>query len=359
MRVFASLLLAVTLGGGCLCAQSFRVSSPDGLLTAAVAVSVAGVRYRVDYRGRPVLLESALDPGLPRAPIRLGGVSRGAHESSWRPVYGERAEIPDKYRELEVDVTGASGDAPGSRLTFRCYNEGLAFRYTVLGSGPVTITAERTEFRFPPAAMAYEEHGAEGPYQRVPVTRVKARCERPLTIDYGNGVFASLTEAALVDYPRMLLSPVAGKPGVLFSDLDGPATGTAPFSTPWRVLVVGDRPGDLLERNYLVLNLNPPSEIADTSWIKPGKAIREVTLSTRGGRECVDFAVARGLQYIEYDAGWYGHEYDEAQDATTVTPDPKRAGQIENWGGLDLQAVIDYARQRGIGVFLYVNRRHL
>jgi hypothetical protein len=73
----------------------------------------------------------------------------------------------------------------------------------------------------------------------------------------------------------------------------------------------------------------------------------------------VDFAVKHGLQYIEYDAGWYGPEGAEASDATRVSLDPARVGSIPNHGGLDLAAVIAYAKQRGIGVFLYVNRRAL
>jgi alpha-glucosidase len=109
-----------------------------------------------------------------------------------------------------------------------------------------------------------------------------------------------------------------------------------------------------LENNDIILNLNVPCAIEDTSWIKPGKVIREVTLTTVGGKACVDFAASHGLQYVEFDAGWYGHEYDEASDATTVTVDPKRSP-----GPLDLHEVIRYAEQRGIGILLYVNRRAL
>src|SRR6185295_2244368 len=97
---------------------------------------------------------------------------------------------------------------------------------------------------------------------------------------------------------------------------------TTPFATPWRAVIVGDRPGDLLERNYLLLNLSPPSALPDTSWIKPGKVLREVTLSTKGARDAVDFAKARNLQFIEFDAGWYGSETDDASDATGVNVDP-------------------------------------
>jgi alpha-glucosidase len=104
----------------------------------------------------------------------------------------------------------------------------------------------------------------------------------------------------------------------------------------------------------LLLNLNDPCAIADTSWIKPGKVLREVTLTTQGGKACVDFAASHGIQYVEYDAGWYGHEYDDSSDATTVNVDPKRSP-----GPLDLAEVIRYADERGIGIILYVNRRAL
>jgi alpha-glucosidase len=103
----------------------------------------------------------------------------------------------------------------------------------------------------------------------------------------------------------------------------------------------------LLEHDDLIPTLNEPCAIEDTSWIRPGKVIREVTLTTAGARASVDFCVARGLQYVELDAGWYGKENDAKSDARAV--DPKKAAQ------LDLQEVIRYARQHGIGVILYVN----
>jgi alpha-glucosidase len=87
--------------------------------------------------------------------------------------------------------------------------------------------------------------------------------------------------------------------------------------------------------------------------------LREVTLSTRGGREAVDFAVRHGLQFIEFDAGWYGYEYDEESDATGVNVDPRRLQKEPEYQGLDLHAVIRYAKSKNVGVWLYVNRRAL
>ena len=188
----------------------------------------------------------------------------------------------------------------------------------------------------------------------MPLSKLKGNCERPLTIEINNGLFVSVAEARLVDYARMRLSPDKGRPYTLVSSLGSQVKVGTPYTTPWRVLLLGDSPGQLLERNYLILNLNEPCAIDDVSWIKPGKVIREVTLTTKGGKACVDFAVEHNLQYVEFDAGWYGHEYSDQSDATTISVDPKRSK-----GPLDLHAVLDYAKEHGVGIILYVNRRAL
>ncbi|MHC4367374.1 MAG: glycoside hydrolase family 97 catalytic domain-containing protein, partial [Planctomycetota bacterium] len=216
------------------------------------------------------------------------------------------------------------------------------------------IASEKTQFRFTGDHNAYAAYSAQGEYSEVPISKLKKGCERPLTIRIDDGLYAAVAEAALVDYARMRLSPHEGQANAIVSSLASEVRASAPFSTPWRVIMLGKTPGELLERNYLILNLNEPCAIEDTSWIKPGKVIREVTLTTAGGMACVDFAAEHNLQYVEFDAGWYGHEYSDESDATTISVDPKRSK-----GPLDLHAVIEYAKQRDIGIILYVNRRAL
>jgi alpha-glucosidase len=97
-----------------------------------------------------------------------------------------------------------------------------------------------------------------------------------------------------------------GKPNSLVSSLASSVTSALPLRSPWRFLMAADSPGQLLENNDLVLNLNDPCALTNTSWIKPGKVMREVTLNTTGGVACVDFALRHKLQYVEFDAGWYG-----------------------------------------------------
>ena len=113
-------------------------------------------------------------------------------------------------------------------------------------------------------------------------------------------------------------------------------------------------PGKLVENNYSILNLNEPNQIANTSWIKPGQVIREVTLTTAGSMACIDFAAENNIAYVLFDAGWYGAEEDVKSDATTVTVDPARSK-----GPLDLPKVIEYANSKGVGILVYVNKKAL
>jgi len=360
----ATIWLATMVSGA---AAEHELTSPDGQLVVRFALQAdesAGGRptYRVLYRGQSLLTDCRLGLELQNAPpldrgLRITGTGRANCDSSWRPVYGERRVVRDRYKELSVDLEDDQQPPRRLRLVFRAYDEGIAFCYTIPEQPAlreIVIAAEHSEFRFTDNHRCYAVYSAQGVYQAVGLDEVKPNCERPLTVEIAGGPCVAVAEARLVDYARMRLRPVAGRPHTVASMLHGSVAVTAPYTTPWRVLMVADTPGQLLERNDLILNLNDPCAIADTSWIKPGKVIREVTLTTAGGKACVDFAVRRNLQYVEFDAGWYGHEYSDTADARDVNVDPKRSP-----GPLDLHEVIRYAEQRGIGIILYVNRRAL
>ena len=229
--------------------------------------------YKIDYLDKPIVLQSrlGLEPDFTGG-FQVTGISSNEHKGQWTQDFGERKIVPDNYRELNVDLKHQSGRL--MRITFRAYNEGAALRYTFpeQAEKELKFTGERTEFRFPDDTYAYEEHATEGEYKRVKTGDIEPWCERPLTLEYAGGLFACLAEADNDDYPRMLLSPLPGVPGALVSALGGTTANTVnarqrhdpnvklapPASTPWRMFVVGQKPGDLLERNYLMLNLNPP-----------------------------------------------------------------------------------------------------
>ncbi|MCP4607246.1 MAG: glycoside hydrolase family 97 protein [Planctomycetes bacterium] len=343
------------------------VKSPDGNVVVTFDVKDVGGQsgclvYSVAYKNQPIVIDSRLGLAMKDAPALEAGfnisfATSSSNNSTYSPVYGERKTIRDHYNQLVVEVKESKPPLRRLKLIFRAYNEGAAFCYKLPQQKSLksfTISAEKTQFAFTDDHTGYATYSAQGEYSNVPLSKIKNNCERPLTIEINNGPFVSVAEARLVDYARMRLSPDTSRPLTLISSLASEVKTNTPYTTPWRVLILGDTPGELLERNYLILNLNEPCAIKDTSWIKPGKVIREVTLTTKGGKACVDFAVEHNLQYVEFDAGWYGHEYGDESDATTISVDPKRSK-----GPLDLHAVIDYAKKRGVGILLYVNRRSL
>jgi alpha-glucosidase len=318
--------------------------------------------YTVTYHNRLVIADSRLGLAIKDATSLQAGfeiveVSRTSHDRTYWPVYGEREIIRDHYNQLVAELRESRSPHRRLHLKFCAYNEGTAFCYSLPQQDVlknIVISAEKTQFRFTNDHTAYAVYSAQGQYSKVRLSQIKNNCERPLTVEINKGLYASVAEAQLVDYARMRLSPEHRRPLTLVSSLHGEVKTKAPMTTPWRVIMLGRTPGELLEQNYLLLNLNEPCAIDDTSWIKPGKVIREVTLTTAGGKACVDFAVEHNLQYVEFDAGWYGHEYSDDSDATTISVDPKRSK-----GPLDLHYVIEYAKQHGIGIILYVNRRAL
>lgn len=343
-----------------------EIKSPDGQVVLTFEVKdLDGAKacpvYAVSYAGRPVILPSRMGFELGSGPMREGfrivKESSSSADTTWRPVCGERSSIRDHYNQLEVELQ--EGGTASRRLTLqlRAYDAGTAFCYRFLPSTDLdhlTITRELTEFRLSGDYPAWATYTAQGVYTNVPISRIRPGCERPLVIQVADDCCIALAEARCVDYARTKFAPLAGPPHSLVTDLGSEVTSTLPLQTPWRVVMVGRDPGQLLEHNDLLLNLNDPCTLADTSWIKPGKVIRETTLSTLGAKACIDFAAKHNLQYIEFDAGWYGPEGSDLSDARLVNVNTNRPQ-----GGLDLAEAIRYGRERGIGVILYVNRREL
>lgn len=300
--------------------------------------------------------------------LDLIGQSTDSRKATWTPVYGERSEIVDHYNELTLHFQkfgnqqgsleeGHAGTSYDKRqqyemdLIIRAYDEGLAFCYSFPESKNglfLHIAGEQTSFTFPEETYAYYELWAQGPYERKPLKDWEGESERPLTLSLKNGLTVALTEARLVDFARTKFRLSDHKPATLETSLYNQVDVITPFRSPWRVIMAADSPGQLIENNDLILNLNTENKIEDTSWIKPGKVFRS-GLTTEAVMEAVDFAVSRNLQYVHLDAGWYGPEMKVSSDASTVDPTI----------GLNLPQFISYGESKGIGLIVYVNQRAL
>jgi len=361
MKKVLILLVALIFGHKLVVAkQPHKISSPDGKLSFSFTPGSEGqISYTVNYLNTEIVHSSTLGVDGWSDKFTVSGVDQTEVDTIWKPVYGERSQIRDKYRLMIIHLLQNNSPRSEMQLQIRAYNEGIAFRYAFPentdGGRDINIRKEFTEFSMPEGTQAWFTPRAQAEYSLLPLSKWPGECERPLVLQLENGLYACLAEAEMVDYSRTKFVISTEKANTIGCSMFGPVELTTPFHTPWRLIMVAEKPGQLLENNDLILNLNPPNEIANTSWLKPGKVMREVTLSAKGAKELVDFAVKRNLQYIHFDAGWYGYEYVVGSDATTVTVDPRRNPNSD----LDLQEAIRYADENGIGVILYVNQRAL
>ncbi|QDU57362.1 glycoside hydrolase family 97 protein [Aeoliella mucimassa] len=366
LPLYSFALLAVLLLGQQQIANAIEIHSPDGNITLEVELKEESgegvVCYSVTRNGTAVLADSAISfttadgKSIGQHLRPLGDAEFRSADSTWHPVYGERSEIRDQYQQVCLRYEDTTADCR-LRLEFRCYDIGIAFRTVIEptpGQSSVELAAEHSEFRFVGDHPAWRTTTAQGSYDMVPLSQLGRNVERPLVVQIHSQLYAAILEAGVVDYAPMTLRGDQQNETCVVSQLGSSVHAKGPLTTPWRVVMVAATAGKLLEGNDLVLNLNEPCAIADTSWIKPGKVLREVSLTTAGAKRCIDFAAKHHLQYVEFDAGWYGNEYNDKSDATTVTVDPKRSA-----GPLDLPEVVRYAKQHDIGIILYVNRRAL
>ncbi|WP_093554805.1 glycoside hydrolase family 97 protein [Pseudoduganella namucuonensis] len=371
----SALLLPMAARGQAIDEQSrATLSSPDKRLELSIYQKrfPQGKRelyYTLSYKGRPVVRESALDLELDNHlsesamalkidrhdkwfdNLAITAVSGGGKDTSWKPVTGERAEIRDHYNTVAIAMV--KDDNPMYRVTLeaRAYNEGVALRYFFPENEKGTyyrVKRENTEFAMPAGTRAWFHGWAQAPYQLLPLKDWPDESERPLTLELPGGLYVNLLEAQMVDYARTKFKLSATKADTIVTSMHDPADLISPFATPWRGIMVAETPGRLAENSHFILNLNEPSRIKDESWVKPGKIMRVMTQTTKDARANIDFAARHGLQYILFDWKWYGPAFSFDSDATKVAiPD------------FDLPGIIQYGKERGIGVWLYVNQQAL
>ena len=330
--------------------------------------STRAMYYTVDFKGKHVILESDLDLQLDNhlceqamalkidrhakwcENLKVTGFEKLTKNTSWKPLYGERSEIKDNYNAITIHLVKDDNPIYKMDVEIRAYNEGAAVRYFFPENEKGTyyrIISENTSFTLPENTKAWVANWAQAPYNLLPLKNWPQEAERPLTLQLGNGLFACLAEAAMTDYARTKFKLSDDKANPVVTSMYTSADLISPFSTPWRVIMVGEKPGDLVENNNLILNLNPPSLIKDERWIKPGKIIRVMTQTTKDAKENIDFAAKHNMQYILFDWKWYGPAFTYTSDVTKVV------------APLDMPEIVRYGKEKGVGVWLYVNLQGL
>src|SRR5882672_5017483 len=358
-----------------------HVTSPDGRNAVTVEVRDGALTYSVDRDGRALLLPSRLGFAFQGAPplrdsLRMVDTSRSTADETWTQPWGEVARVRDHHNELRVSVAEVA--APGRRLVvvFRVFNDGIGFRYELPaqpGLGEFAITDELTEFALADDARAWwipsnrpRLDRSEMLFSSSPVS-VLDSVQTPLTLETRDGrTFIVIHEANLVDYARMFLSGPRMQSRTLRAALapyaDGiKVRGRTPFVTPWRTIQLADRATDLAP-SVLGLNLNPPSVIPNTSWIKPmkyvgiwwGMHIGTMTWSsgpkhgatTANTKRYIDFAAANGLGGVlveGWNVGWDG-DWIQNRNAFSFT---------QPYPDYDLVELARYAHSKGVKLIVH------
>lgn len=369
--------------------QNLSISSPDGKLKFSLKVTPENISYEVNYKKQPLVENSSLgfnfDSGEFGSNLKVGKVRRKSIDETYELVVGKVSTARNHCNEMVVPLQEKVSPGRLINLVVRAFNDGIAFRYEFPeqeGWNSYVMYDENTQFRLsgnPMALLMYLPgyiNTHEGVYTHTGYDKIakKRLIEMPVTLEFENGVFMSITEAAIRDYAGMYLV----KEKDAFAGKLSPRLGQEkikveinefPHRTPWRVISVSDRIGGLLETNILT-SLNEPCKIEDTSWIKPcrttftwwnGNVVPDSTFSPGNNFETnkyyIDFAARNGLDahgiYGYAETPWY---YDDNFNFGWAGPNADITRPIPC---LNMPRIADYAKSKGVGIHLWVHWRPL
>ena len=390
------------------------VTSPNGIVSIDFQLKNGIPTYKVDYKGKPVIKESRLGLELRDGKNLMDGFEQlnattSTFDETWQPVWGEVKEIRNHYNELLAELKQPSTDRY-MNIRFRVYDDGVGFRYEFPQQKNLVyfvIKEEHSQFAMTGDHTAWWIPGdyvtQEYDYTESKLSEIRSLLSNAVTSNASQTVFSptgvqtslqmktdeglyiNLHEAALVDYSCMHLN-LDDKNLVFESWLTPDADGfkgrlQTPCHSPWRTVMVSDDACDILSSN-LILNLNEPCKIEDTSWIKPVKYmgvwwemiaggkpwsytndIPSVKLgetdyrkvksngnhpaNTRNVKKYIDFAAKHGFDQLLVEGwnvgweDWFGNQKDYVFDFVTPYPD------------FDIEQLNRYAHDKGIRLMMH------
>ncbi len=385
MRTYLLLICTATLAWGQTSSNQASVKSPDGALEMTISADGGRLAYAVTYRGKPVIVRSGMaldiqDQMLLGPNVRIAATRPGSIDETYNMPHGKSNPVRNFCQTLAVDVEETGRLARRMTVEARAYNDGVAFRYVLPDQRSlkeVRLAAERTEFQLSKDATTYPmfvngfRSSHEDNYHILPLGGIHADwiIELPFLAEIPGVAWIAIAEADIDNYAGMYLTRPGGQ-GVsansLFSRLapsiDEPGLcvrASTPLTTPWRVIMAGAQAGRLVESN-IIINLNPPSAIADTSWIKPGKTAWDwwsgsyaegvdfrPGMNTATMNHYVDFASEAGMPYMLIDAGW----------AARAAQGPNDSGSdlTRTSANIDLPAILEHAKAKNVRIWLWAH----
>ena len=382
MRFHLALAAALALlASGAHCASVSQMQSPDRRILLNLEQNDAGdLLYSLQRNGEWIITPSRLRVRLAEGDLtslEAVSIATRAIDEVRRLTATKASTARNLFNEYTVTGVPRSGALRSLRWVFRLYNDGVAFRFLVPGGAGLNtlqVRSEDTEFTF---GADYDCHGFnvarldsshEGEFDPIKASRIREHnlLDLPLVCRTSSNAFA-ITEANLVDYGGLYLKGRGdGRPGVqprVAPRLDDRTLiaraeiGAAGAGSPWRVIMLGDSLGKLIDSN-LIANLNPPPDF-DTSWIKPGKTAWDwwsgpyLPPPDKGGtdmptlRRYIDFAGQSGFEYMMIDEGW-------CLRSGTGGSAPADADITRTKPGIDMPALVAYGAKQKVGIWLWV-----
>jgi alpha-glucosidase len=373
----AAVILIPLLGlaGTSLAQASYSLLSPDKRIELRIRTSDR-FSYDVLFKGTVLLQNSTFSIDIDHNTLGLQPKVKTAKERSYDgtlqpPVRQKFAKVRENYNELRLTLEG------NYAVVFRAYDEGVAYRLeTSLPQTEVKVYNEESSFNFPddyrvyyPQEESFFSHN-ERHYLPMNLKTIApaAIASLPAVVEAANGVKVAIAESDIEDYPGLWLHGTSGNglaatfppyplKETLEKDRDFKVTEAADYiavtrgtrSYPWRLMGIAEKDGDLIT-NQLVWLLAKPSQVEDTSWIKPGKVAWDwwnalnidgvnfkSGVNTQTYKYYVDFAAKYGLQYIILDEGWY-----KLGNVLEVVPE------------LNMEELTAYAKQKNVGIILWM-----
>jgi len=385
MRRFLPLLLLANclLAASAFAQKTRTLRSPDGQLTYRFRLTPRAPTYAVDFHGQPVVAASPLglvfqQGGAWGAGLRQVSARVSAVDEVYSLPVGKASRVRNHYRQLVIALREKAGVGRLVNLVVRAFDDGLAFRYEFpaqAGWASYVLTDENSTFRLAgdPTLLTLLRPSYttshEGFYSRLPLSQVRpdTLLDLPTLAQYPGGPYLAITEAAVRDYATMYLARHDGLLTSRLSPLPGHTAvkvqATLPHRSPWRVLLLGQQVGALLESNIITSLNEPPSQ--DFSWLKPGKSdfhwwngdilpdtIFPPSRNFEFNQYYIDFCARHGIDYhsvIGYgNAAWYqndGEGYAPGPHTDVTKPVP----------GLDMQRLGDYAKSKGVGLRVWMH----
>lgn len=370
MKISKVIFLFLLISSFCT-AQDFQLNSPDKKIGVSIKNN-GDLTYFVTFNGKEIVQKSELGFEFKAEPAMNKGFAVidkkvNTINETWKPVVkSKHSEIINNCNELQLILKEKTGLMRLMDLTFRAFNDGVAFRtklYRSEKNGHRQITKELTTFNIPGNPKSWVvEYGKYSSSQesefierQLNYVSEKTIAGLPFLMDYNDNCWVAITEANIDNYPAFYLG-TNGKSNDLTTKLvplpGEEETGVkARFDdevyTPWRVIMIGDTPGKLIE-SEIIQNLNPPCAITDPSWIKPGMSAwdhwwsGEVKMEMPVIKQYIDMASIMGWPYMLVDWQWYGKFNTPEADIT------KWASQI------NMPEIISYAKSKNVKIFVWL-----